>query len=157
MSFFSWAVTPPWKVCCTVSLILSSFSRRVVVSTRTFSHVCSLVSASIYCFLLFFLWLFIQPVLNFVPHSCKAGWQINSWAGKCCFLSGLHKSSLGALIDSFSYIPYLVCSQTRTPSRAAGRFSGTQEKCATCSKTVYPIEKVNISLSTLALSINLKL
>ncbi|AEE79437.2 GATA type zinc finger transcription factor family protein [Arabidopsis thaliana] len=31
---------------------------------------------------------------------------------------------------------------TRTPSRVAGRFSGTQEKCATCSKTVYPIEKV---------------
>ncbi|KAL9266133.1 LIM domain-containing protein, partial [Drosera capensis] len=31
---------------------------------------------------------------------------------------------------------------TRSPSRAAGMFSGTQEKCTTCGKTVYPIEKV---------------
>ena len=50
-------------------------------------------------------------------------------------------------IEVFSYIVFFffVCSQTRTPSRVAGMFSGTQEKCATCSKTVYPIEKVNIS------------
>ncbi|CAG7874128.1 unnamed protein product [Brassica rapa] len=33
---------------------------------------------------------------------------------------------------------------TRTPSRVAGMFSGTQDKCATCSKTVYPIEKVTV-------------
>ncbi|XP_020594990.1 LIM domain-containing protein WLIM2b-like [Phalaenopsis equestris] len=31
---------------------------------------------------------------------------------------------------------------TRSPSKAAGMFSGTQEKCAICSKTVYPLEKV---------------
>ncbi|CAN8279506.1 unnamed protein product [Cochlearia groenlandica] len=37
---------------------------------------------------------------------------------------------------------------TRTPSRVAGRFSGTQEKCATCSKTVYPIEKVTVESQT---------
>uniref|UniRef100_A0A1J3FBF4 LIM domain-containing protein WLIM2a n=1 Tax=Noccaea caerulescens TaxID=107243 RepID=A0A1J3FBF4_NOCCA len=33
---------------------------------------------------------------------------------------------------------------TRTPSRLAGMFSGTQDKCATCTKTVYPIEKVTV-------------
>ncbi|KAL9270341.1 LIM domain-containing protein [Drosera capensis] len=33
---------------------------------------------------------------------------------------------------------------TRSPSRAAGMFSGTQEKCTTCGKTVYPIEKVTV-------------
>lgn len=27
-------------------------------------------------------------------------------------------------------------------------FSGTQDKCATCNKTVYPIEKVNTTLNT---------
>ncbi|CAG7905563.1 unnamed protein product [Brassica rapa] len=37
---------------------------------------------------------------------------------------------------------------TRTPSRVAGMFSGTQEKCATCSKTVYPIEKVTVESQT---------
>ncbi|EHA8590114.1 Transcription factor [Cocos nucifera] len=31
---------------------------------------------------------------------------------------------------------------TRSPSKAAGMFSGTQEKCATCGKTAYPLEKV---------------
>jgi len=32
--------------------------------------------------------------------------------------------------------------QTKSPSKAAGMFSGTQEKCATCGKTAYPLEKV---------------
>lgn len=32
--------------------------------------------------------------------------------------------------------------QTRSPSKAASMFSGTQEKCATCAKTAYPLEKV---------------
>lgn len=33
---------------------------------------------------------------------------------------------------------------TRSPSKAAGMFSGTQEKCAICSKTAYPLEKVTV-------------
>ncbi|KAK8691652.1 hypothetical protein V6N13_075153 [Hibiscus sabdariffa] len=33
---------------------------------------------------------------------------------------------------------------TRSPSKAAGMFSGTQEKCATCGKTAYPLEKVMV-------------
>lgn len=33
---------------------------------------------------------------------------------------------------------------TRSPSKAAGLFSGTQEKCATCGKTAYPLEKVTV-------------
>uniref|UniRef100_A0A9I9DWX4 LIM zinc-binding domain-containing protein n=1 Tax=Cucumis melo TaxID=3656 RepID=A0A9I9DWX4_CUCME len=33
---------------------------------------------------------------------------------------------------------------TRSPSRAASMFSGTQEKCATCGKTAYPLEKVTV-------------
>ncbi|KAF6160955.1 hypothetical protein GIB67_007596, partial [Kingdonia uniflora] len=32
----------------------------------------------------------------------------------------------------------------RSPSKAAGMFSGTQEKCATCGKTAYPLEKVTV-------------
>jgi hypothetical protein len=32
--------------------------------------------------------------------------------------------------------------QTRSPSKAARMFSGTQDKCATCGKTAYPLEKV---------------
>ncbi|XP_019418074.1 PREDICTED: LIM domain-containing protein WLIM2b-like isoform X2 [Lupinus angustifolius] len=33
---------------------------------------------------------------------------------------------------------------TRSPSKAASMFSGTQEKCATCAKTAYPLEKVTV-------------
>ncbi|XP_021296069.1 LIM domain-containing protein WLIM2b-like [Herrania umbratica] len=33
---------------------------------------------------------------------------------------------------------------TRSPSKAASMFSGTQEKCATCGKTAYPLEKVTV-------------
>ncbi|XP_030946565.1 LIM domain-containing protein WLIM2b-like [Quercus lobata] len=32
----------------------------------------------------------------------------------------------------------------RTPSKLSSMFSGTQEKCAVCKKTVYPLEKVTI-------------
>lgn len=48
-------------------------------------------------------------------------------------------------------IDYIWCSiwwtnfflmQTRSPSKAATMFCGTQEKCATCGKTAYPLEKV---------------
>ncbi|KAH1055445.1 hypothetical protein J1N35_033510 [Gossypium stocksii] len=33
---------------------------------------------------------------------------------------------------------------TRSPSKAASMFSGTVEKCATCGKTAYPLEKVTV-------------
>lgn len=43
---------------------------------------------------------------------------------------------------------FLFCkSQTRSPSKAAGMFSGTQDKCATCGKTAYPLEKVCLSIN----------
>ncbi|XP_075524253.1 LIM domain-containing protein WLIM2b-like [Primulina tabacum] len=32
----------------------------------------------------------------------------------------------------------------RTPSKVSSFFSGTQEKCAVCKKTVYPLEKVTV-------------
>lgn len=32
----------------------------------------------------------------------------------------------------------------RTPSKLSSMFSGTQDKCAVCSKTVYPLEKVTV-------------
>jgi cysteine and glycine-rich protein len=32
--------------------------------------------------------------------------------------------------------------QTRAPSKLSSAFSGTQDKCAACQKTVYPLEKV---------------
>ncbi|XP_031125421.1 LIM domain-containing protein PLIM2a-like [Ipomoea triloba] len=33
---------------------------------------------------------------------------------------------------------------TKTPSKVSSMFSGTQEKCAACKKTVYPLEKVTV-------------
>ncbi|KAJ7962351.1 LIM domain-containing protein [Quillaja saponaria] len=33
---------------------------------------------------------------------------------------------------------------TRTPSRLSSMFSGTQDKCSVCTKTVYPLEKVTL-------------
>ncbi|XP_038891725.1 LIM domain-containing protein PLIM2b-like isoform X1 [Benincasa hispida] len=33
---------------------------------------------------------------------------------------------------------------TRTPSKLSSMFSGTQDKCAVCTKTVYPLEKVTL-------------
>nr|XP_009772727.1 PREDICTED: pollen-specific protein SF3-like [Nicotiana sylvestris]XP_016499835.1 PREDICTED: LIM domain-containing protein WLIM2b-like [Nicotiana tabacum] len=39
---------------------------------------------------------------------------------------------------------------TRSPSKASRMFSGTQEKCATCGKTAYPLEKVHILKSQIS-------
>ncbi|KAL5551704.1 hypothetical protein UlMin_001880 [Ulmus minor] len=33
---------------------------------------------------------------------------------------------------------------TRAPSKLSSMFSGTQDKCAVCAKTVYPLEKVTV-------------
>jgi len=33
---------------------------------------------------------------------------------------------------------------TRSPSKVSMMFSGTQDKCATCGKTAYPLEKVTV-------------
>lgn len=35
-------------------------------------------------------------------------------------------------------------SLTRAPSKLSSLFSGTQDKCSACNKTVYPLEKVNL-------------
>ncbi|KAI3468762.1 hypothetical protein Pfo_025425 [Paulownia fortunei] len=41
--------------------------------------------------------------------------------------------------------PKFICTKfNRTPSKVSTLFSGTQEKCAVCKKTVYPIEKVTV-------------
>ena len=55
----------------------------------------------------------------------------------------MKESILGCFIKTcFSLSPYCVTFQTRSPSKAASMFSGTQDKCATCGKTAYPLEKV---------------
>jgi hypothetical protein len=61
---FSLATIPQWKVFCTVNLTLSSSSRRRVVSTKIFSHVCLFILwiSSIFDFCLQFLfYLFNLP------------------------------------------------------------------------------------------------
>ncbi|KAF7810254.1 LIM domain-containing protein WLIM2b-like [Senna tora] len=37
-----------------------------------------------------------------------------------------------------------MCVQTRAPSKLSAMFSGTQDKCSSCKKTVYPLEKVTV-------------
>lgn len=79
-SFLSWAVTPQWKVFCIASLILSSSTRSLATSIRTFNPV------SVY-FLL-------NPLHNINDHntlsnmkmhftcvSCEVSWEVNSNAG----------------------------------------------------------------------------
>ncbi|KAK7251286.1 hypothetical protein RIF29_34341 [Crotalaria pallida] len=38
----------------------------------------------------------------------------------------------------------MFASLTKTPSKLSAFFSGTQEKCSTCKKTVYPLEKLTV-------------
>ncbi|KAK2976548.1 hypothetical protein RJ640_023786 [Escallonia rubra] len=39
---------------------------------------------------------------------------------------------------------YEIHIQTRAPSKLSSMFSGTQDKCSACNKTVYPLEKVTM-------------
>ncbi|KAE7996673.1 hypothetical protein FH972_001374 [Carpinus fangiana] len=59
-------------------------------------------------------------------------WRIFIVRSLMCYLV------LSLILKSLSWF------QTRSPSKAASMFSGTQEKCATCGKTAYPLEKVTV-------------
>jgi len=45
--------------------------------------------------------------------------------------------------------------QTKAPSKLSSMFSGTQDKCAFCKKTAYPLEKVSNPSISLSLSLSL--
>lgn len=81
--------------------------------------------------------------VNFIVCSCQVSREVNS-TGKstlqhCLCLIWVES----CIIGYYLLIPNSLCwSQTRSPSKAAGMFSGTQDKCATCGKTAYPLEKV---------------
>ncbi|OVA14088.1 zinc finger protein [Macleaya cordata] len=48
------------------------------------------------------------------------------------------------LLPSFVSLFFFWFFQSRTPSKLSYLFSGTQDKCATCNKTAYPLEKVTV-------------
>jgi len=50
----------------------------------------------------------------------------------------------GSISKKFQTPPRSQNEMNRTPSKLSFKFSGTQEKCAVCKKTVYPLEKVNV-------------
>lgn len=80
---FSWAAIPQWKVFFTVSLIMSSSSRRLAPSRRTSRHVCLFFSSSMMKLILLIFELDASLIANnLILNSCKVSWQDNSWAGK---------------------------------------------------------------------------
>lgn len=58
--------------------------------------------------------------------------------------SGTVENTTFELKRSASKVEKLTPQLTRVPSKAAMMFSGTQEKCITCGKTAYPLEKVTV-------------
>lgn len=54
----------------------------------------------------------------------------------------IHLYLLGLFNAATNILKCVDHQQNRTPSRLSSMFSGTLDKCATCSKTVYPLEKV---------------
>jgi len=93
-----------------------------------------------------FLWICNSfNVLVFDFSNYKASWKVTwveAWAGKLSLTVTAYSSHLYNVVYSSLIPSTIIWSQTRSPSKAAGMFSGTQEKCSTCSKTVYPLEKV---------------
>ncbi|KAH9612553.1 hypothetical protein KSS87_010599 [Heliosperma pusillum] len=85
----------------------------------------------------------------FKCHHCKSQLQLHSYSSMEGVLyckphfEQLFKES-GNFNKNFQSRTSLSKTHTRSPSKAARMFSGTQEKCSTCSKTVYPIEKVTV-------------
>ncbi|OIV89020.1 hypothetical protein TanjilG_07644 [Lupinus angustifolius] len=53
----------------------------------------------------------------------------------------LYKENGGMKLQSSAKPPKEL---TKTPSKLSAFFSGTQEKCSTCKKTVYPLEKLTV-------------
>ncbi|KAK9274337.1 hypothetical protein L1049_019151 [Liquidambar formosana] len=59
----------------------------------------------------------------------------------------MESSIANLILSNFSRNPAIsarIFKHSRTPSRLSFLFSGTLDKCATCQKTVYPLEKVTM-------------
>ncbi|XP_074308176.1 LIM domain-containing protein WLIM2b-like [Silene latifolia] len=92
----------------------------------------------------------------FKCHHCKSQLQLHSYSSMEGVLyckphfeqlfkeSGNFNKNFQSPTRSADKSPDFKPELTRSPSKAARMFSGTQEKCSTCSKTVYPIEKVTV-------------
>jgi len=66
----------------------------------------------------------------------------------CCwtlFSVEINIFDISASNFAFTFSLQYMCEQNKVPSKASLMFSGTQDKCIACSKTVYPIEKVKIT------------
>lgn len=140
LRFHSWAITRQWRVYCIASLIMSSSSRRRAVSAKILYPVCFCYRKKILFSLLFGDHGFnVLIKCNFCV-AIKSAEKLTPELVKIC---------VNMLYLKFLTMP-LVCTltlflwnmQTKLPSKAAGMFSGTQDKCATCGKTAYPLEKV---------------
>ncbi|XLT00662.1 hypothetical protein HN51_050013 [Arachis hypogaea] len=72
-----------------------------------------------------------MPLLTIKLHYCKP------------YYEHLFKET-GTFKQNFQSRMFLISKiETRSPSKAAGMLSGTQEKCATCAKIAYPLEKMS--------------
>lgn len=92
----------------------------------------------------------------FKCHHCKSTLSFSSYSSfegvpycKAHFAqlfkeTGSYNKSFQSQSPAKSATEKLTPELTRSPSKAAGMFSGTQDKCATCGKTAYPLEKVTV-------------
>lgn len=81
-----------------------------------------------------------QRPLKLSEYSSFEGWPYC----KPHFAQISNKSPQGAKLP----IPKSLNELKRTPSKASFKFIGTQEKCVSCGKTVYPLEKVSVEGSS---------
>lgn len=128
-------ITHQWMVCFTASLTLSSSSRRPAISVKIF-NVWSKFSFKA-----------MTSITLTVCSWCSAGKSGDKSNELVCYTTSFH----ACISDKAKYL-FIVDKQTRTPSKLSSMFSGTQDKCAVCNKTAYPLEK---ACSSFFLSIEL--
>ncbi|KAL7160146.1 hypothetical protein ABFS83_01G074600 [Erythranthe nasuta] len=106
-----------------------------------------------------------EKVVHFVEMMSADGVPYHKNCFKCCHCNGRLAISNYSVVDgklyckphfeqlfretgSFTTKKYQPSGRSgelnRTPSKVSALFSGTQDKCAVCKKTVYPLEKVTV-------------
>ncbi|CAA7389844.1 unnamed protein product [Spirodela intermedia] len=85
----------------------------------------------------------------FKCNHCKGTLKLSNFSSKegvlyCKPHFELLFKETGSYNKSFQSPEKVTPALVKTPSKAASMFSGTQEKCATCGKTAYPLEKVTV-------------
>ncbi|KAG6536861.1 hypothetical protein ZIOFF_001937 [Zingiber officinale] len=87
-----------------------------------------------------------EKTVHFIELVRADGVPFHKTCFRCSHCKGTLSISNYSSVDGILYCKphFEQIFKTRVPSKVSSMFSGTQERCASCNKTAYPLEKVTV-------------